>query len=94
LPQPLEHGSWEWRRWGLPYLNQPRDDMPLKAALNTGRVHQAAATGSFDVERGAAVVHTAQSFDDVADAGYERTGDLLVTEAPAGDVIFPVVAER
>jgi hypothetical protein len=82
---------------GLPYLNAAFEDVPFRSALDTGQVHAAAATSAFDRERGAAVVRTDQSFDDLAsalaDAGYEPTEDLLVSEASPSDVLYPVVAD-
>lgn len=82
---------------GLPYLNRPQDEIPLESALDTGQVHAAAATGTYDRERGAAIVRTDQSFDDLADAladhGYEATGDMVVADGPLLRLVFPVVAD-
>jgi hypothetical protein len=82
---------------GLPYLSNPRDDIPLKSALDTGEVHAAAAVADLDRERGAAIVATDQSFDDLAEAlaeaGYERRGDLVVGNGPLMELVFPVVAD-
>jgi hypothetical protein len=82
---------------GLPYLGSPRNDVPLKWALDTGQVHAAAAVADIDRERGAAIVATDQSFDDLAEAlieaGYERRGDLVVGNGPLMELVFPVVAD-
>ena len=78
------------------YLSNPRDDIPLKSALDTGQVHAAAAVADLDRERGAAVVATDQSFDDLAgalgEADYERSGDLVIGNGPLMELVFPVVA--
>ena len=80
---------------GLPYLARPQAS-PLRDAIDLAQV-QAVATNSFAGEDSLAVVDSEQSFDDLAAAlereGYEREGELLVSDARIFEVVYPVVGE-
>lgn len=83
---------------GLPYLGLPPEHTSaLRAAIDTGLIHEAAAVVGFDTEHGAAVLRTDQAFADLAarlaDEGYAQDDDLLVSDQSDDAIEYPVVAD-
>lgn len=77
----------------LPYLARPDPDIPLRAAIDLGRVVEVASDGSGIGTLTA--LATRQPVDEIAasleSAGYRRDGDLLRSDARAVDVVNPTV---